>query len=390
MFSSRTRWDLSNNRLSLLLERKRRDRRAILDLTESNPTRVGLPYPAGEILAALADPESLVYEPSPRGLPAARKAVSGVFADRDLRVDPEDVFLTASTSEAYAWLFKLLAEPGDDVLVPRPSYPLFEYLTRLESLRLVSYPLVDDGGWSVDLAALEGEVGPRTRAVVVVSPNNPTGSYLKREELSAIAAICREREMALIGDEVFAEYAFATDPRRAESVLQAKDVLSFSLGGLSKLAGLPQLKVGWAAVGGPEDLRREARGRLELLGDTYLPVNSPVQQALPRLLQIAKGIRTDLRKRIHGNRMALEGVLRRAPSCRMLPSEGGWSAVLKIPATRSEEEWVLALLEEDEVLVHPGYFFDFSSPAYLVLSLLPAEESLREGVERILRRVHSR
>jgi len=257
MFSTRTQWDLSNNRLSLLLERKRRDRRAILDLTESNPTRVGLPYPTSEILAALADPESLAYDPSPRGLPVARKAVSGVFAERGLRVDAEDVFLTASTSEAYAWLFKLLAEPGDDVLVPRPSYPLFEYLTRLESLRLAAYPLVYDGGWSVDLAALEGEVGPRTRAVVVVSPNNPTGSYLKQEELSAIAAICREKEMALIGDEVFAEYPFAADPRRAESVLQAEGVLSFGLGGLSKLAGLPQLKMGWAAVGGPRTCARK-------------------------------------------------------------------------------------------------------------------------------------
>jgi len=388
MFSARTHWDLSSNRLSLLLERKRRARRAILDLTESNPTRVGLPYPNAEILAALADHESLVYEPSPQGVPAARKAVSGAFAERGLRVDPEDLFLTASTSEAYAWLFKLLAEPGDEVLVPRPSYPLFEYLTRLESLRPVAYPLVFDGGWSIDLAALEGEVGPRTRAVVVVSPNNPTGSYLKREELTAVAGICREKGMALIGDEVFAEYPFAADPRRAESVLRAEDVLSFSLSGLSKLAGLPQLKVGWVAVGGPEDLRRKARERLELLGDTYLPVNSPVQQALSRLLPIGKGIRTRLQERIVANRSILERVLKQAPSCRLLPAEGGWSAVLQIPATRAEEEWVLTLLEEDEVLVHPGYFFDFAGPAYLILSLLPAEDILGEGVERILRRVH--
>jgi alanine-synthesizing transaminase len=383
-FSSRTAWDRSSNRLAALLEEKKAGGGALLDLTETNPTRVGLHYPEGEILRALAQPSILRYEPDPRGLPAAREAVAGLFQERGVGVDPADVLLTASTSEAYAWIFKLLADPSDEVMVPQPSYPLFDYLSRLDSVIPVSYPLAAEGNWALDPAAVASRWSPRAKAVVVVSPNNPTGTYLKRRELQDLAVFCRTKGMALIGDEVFAEYPAGPDPDRAPSVLEGEGILSFSLGGLSKLAGLPQLKLGWIALGGPRELRDEARARLELIGDTYLSVNTPVQQAAPVLLEASRSIRRGISGRIEANRRFLLERVAPGAAARALPGEGGWSAVLRIPAVMSEEDWVLSLLERDGVLVHPGYFFDFPSPAYLVLSLLAREEDFREGLERIL------
>jgi len=387
MFSSRTAWDRSTNRLAALLEGRRNSGDPVLDLTETNPTRVGIAYPEMEILRALADPAAMSYEPDPRGLPAAREAIARTLLERGVGVDPGDLLLTASTSEAYAWIFKLLADPGDEVMVPRPSYPLFDYLSRLDSVRPVPYPLSPDRSWSLDLEALAAHTGPAARAVVVVSPNNPTGTYLKRGELRGLASFCREKGMALIGDEVFAEYPAGPDPERASSVLQAEGVLTFTLGGLSKLAGLPQLKLGWIGLGGPEDLRREARERLELIGDTYLSVNTPVQQAAPALLELSRSIRREIQARVEANRRLLRGRVGPDSPCGALPGEGGWSAVLRVPAVMSEEDWVLSLLERDRVLVHPGYFFDFPSPAYLVLSLLPREGDFLEGLERILARL---
>ena len=387
MFSSRTAWDRSTNRLASLLEQRRDSGEPLLDLTESNPTRVGIHYPEKEILAALADPAGITYEPDPRGLTGAREAVARTLGERGVEVDPGDLILTASTSEAYAWLFKLLADPGEEVMVPHPSYPLFDYLSRLDSVRPVPYPLSPDHGWSLDPGVLAARAGPRTRAVVVVSPNNPTGTYLKRGELRGLAHLCREKGLALIGDEVFAEYPAGPDPERAGSVLEAEGVLTFTLGGLSKLAGLPQLKLGWIGVGGPEVLRREARERLELIGDTYLSVNTPVQRAAPVLLELSRGIRARIVARVEANRRLLGGSVGSGSPCSALPGEGGWSAVLRVPAVMSEEDWVLSLLERDRVLVHPGYFFDFPSPAYLVLSLLPREGDFREGLGRILGRV---
>jgi hypothetical protein len=387
MFSSRTAWDRSPNRLASLLEERKRSGEPFLDLTETNPTRAGFRFPEAEIIEALANPGALGYDPDPKGLPAAREAVARLFGERGVTVDPDDIFLTASTSEAYSWIFKLLADPGDDVMVPHPSYPLFDYLSRLESVRPVPYPLLPEGPWSLDLPALASRCGPRARAVVSVSPNNPTGTYLKRSELGDLAPFCRERGMALIGDEVFAEYPAGPDPRRASSVLEGEGVLSLSLGGLSKLAGLPQLKLGWIALGGPESLRREARERLDLVGDTYLSVNTPVQGAAPRLLELSRGIRREISARLQANRQILLERIGPGSPGRVQPGEGGWSAVVQIPAVMSEEEWVLSLLERDRVLVHPGYFFDFPAPAYLVLSLLPREEDFREGLERILARV---
>ncbi len=371
-----------------LLRAKRQAGAAILDLTESNPTHAGLAYPSENILRSLAGLGTLVYDPDPAGLPTARQAVSQYYAARGLDVSSGRILLTASTSEAYAYLFKLLADPGDDVLVPRPSYPLFEFLAALESVSVVQYPLVCHGAWSIDFAALCAAVTGRTRAVILVNPNNPTGSYLKRDELDELLSLAREFQLAIISDEVFADYAFAPDPRRVLHLVGVEDVLTFSLSGLSKVAGLPQLKLGWIVVSGPEPRRVEARERLEWIADTYLSVSTPVQQAAPALLEAGGAVRQQIAARTAANRAFLETALGPDSACAMLPLEGGWYATLRMPRVRREEEWALALLEHDNVLVQPGFFYDFETEAFLVLSLLTRPADFQEGVRRLLARVH--
>lgn len=388
MFSSRFHWDLSPNRLARLLAGKRRAGARVLDLTESNPTRAGLSY-AGEIVQALADPGILTYAPQPAGLPAAREAVCRYYADAGYPVDPGRVLLTASTSEAYAYLFKLLADPGDEVLVPRPSYPLFEFLAAMESLRVVSYPLVYHGAWSMDCDALAAAIGPRTRAIVLVNPNNPTGSFLKRDELCSLEQLCQARGLALISDEVFADYTFAEDARRVRTLVDRAGTLSFSMSGLSKVAGLPQMKLGWTVVNGPAAARAEAMEKLELIADTYLSVGTPVQQAAATLLSLGRGIRRQIQERVRANLDWLRAAVRANSACSVLAVEGGWCATLQLPRLRPEEEWAHDLLAEDDVLVQPGYFYDFESEAFLIVSLLTAPETFREGCRRLIRRVET-
>ena len=401
MFSQRTAWDLRANRLARLLAAKRGRGEAVLDLTESNPTQVGLPYPA-DLLAPLAHPASLRYEPSPFGLPAAREAVAADFGRRGFPLEPERIVLTAATSEAYAFLFKLLCDPGDEVLVPRPGYPLFEFLAGLESIRVRSYPLVHDGEWHLDLAAvreptyplyaiasaLEGaEVvrEPESGDVVwICNPGNPTGAFIKRAERDGLEALCAERGLALVSDEVFADYAFAEDPRRASSLARDGPALAFSLGGLSKSCGLPQLKLAWIALTGPEAARTEARRRLEVVADTYLSVATPIQGAATELLARREELQSPIRLRTAANLALLRTRLAGGSPATLLDPEGGWYAVLRVPATRSEDERVAGLLEHRNVLVHPGYFFDFPHEAFLVVSLLPTPESFAEGVKRLL------
>ena len=382
MLSARTGWDLTANRLSSLVAARRRAGTRLLDLTETNPTRVGIAYPP-DLLAPLADPASLRYDPVPRGLDSAREAVAADYRRRGAPVDASRLILAASTSEAYAWLFKLLCDPGDAVLVPRPSYPLFEYLARLESVAALPYDLSYDGQWHLGPEAVREAVTPRTRAVVVVSPNNPTGSYLKRAEADALLSLAAERGLAVISDEVFADYAFGPDPRRVQTLAEDGPSLTFSLGGLSKSCGLPQLKLAWIAVTGPERWRAPARARLEVVADTYLSVSTPVQRAAPALLARLSELQPPIAERVRANREALRRRLGSGGPASVLDTEGGWSAVLQVPATESEEERVLRLLEEHDVLVHPGYFFDFPREAYLVLSLLPPRDVFDEAVGRI-------
>ncbi len=388
MFSTRVPPDLAPNRLTLAVEAARAAGTAIIDLTETNPTRVGLPY-SETLLEPLAGPASLRYEPEPFGLRAAREAVSAEYAAAGLEVDPCAIVLTASTSEAYSFLFKLLCDAGEEVLVPTPSYPLFDHLCRLDGIGVRTYPLEYHGTWSPDVASLAAAMTPRTRAVLLVSPNNPTGSLLGRRDLHAIASLCRERDLALVGDEVFSDYLI--DPRADRvSVLEQDEALTFSLGGLSKSAGLPQMKLGWIAARGPTGLLRAALARLEVVADAYLSVSTPVQRAAGPLLAAGREVRRVIQERITFNLDALIEQAAAAPSCSVLRVEGGWSAVLRVPATRPEEQLVVELLQRDGVLVHPGYFFDFAREAYLVVSLLPEPAAFREGAARVFSRVGSR
>jgi alanine-synthesizing transaminase len=355
----------------------------VIDLTESNSTRVGLPYAEDDILASIATPGSLRYEPAPFGITRAREAVASDLSAHGPHVDPSRVVLTASTSEAYAFVFKLLADPGDEVLVPVPSYPLFEHIARLESVRAVPYRLAYDGAWHVDVASARAAVTSRTRALIVVSPNNPTGSYLKKDELAALAAL----DLPIVSDEVFARFPLRDDAARARSALDEESAsLVFSLGGLSKLAALPQMKVAWMTVGGETSRVDGALARLEVIADTFLSVGTPVQHALPALLACRTTAENAIRARTLANvkeiRAAVEG-----SAVSMLDVEGGWYATLRLPRTRSEEEWAVALLEEDGVYVHPGHFFDFEEEAFVVVSLLTPGEGLREGMRRIVERV---
>jgi aspartate/methionine/tyrosine aminotransferase len=367
VFSSRLDWSFQTNRLSALRSTKRN----VLDLTESNPTRAGLVYPEQEILSALSDPRALRYDPEPRGLLSAREAVARYYGD----VPPSRILLTASTSEAYAYLFKLLCDPGDEILSPRPSYPLFEFLAGLESVRVVQYPLRYDGAWHIDFDALEKAITPRTKAIVVVNPNNPTGSFLKREEWFGLQGL----GIPILSDEVFSDYAFTPDPSRVESLTDATDVLTFSMSGLSKIAALPQMKLGWIVASGPN--HDAALDRLELIADTYLSVVTPVQIALPRLLDASVALRDQILNRTRANLALLRGVT--VP----LHVEGGWYATLQVPRTRTEEDWALDLLARRDVLVQPGFYFDFEQEAYLVLSLLTPPATFAEGLNRMMQEI---
>jgi alanine-synthesizing transaminase len=382
-FSLRSSVDLTPNRLSIALARARASSRPVIDLTASNPTRAGIPYARDAILGALATPAALHYEPAPFGIALARDAVASDLSSHGPYVDPSRVVLTASTSEAYAFLIKLLADPGDEILVPAPSYPLFEHIGRLESVRAVPYRLAYDGAWHVDVASARAARTPRTRAVIVVSPNNPTGSYLKRDELAALAAL----ELPIVSDEVFARFPLRDDATRVRSALEEKAVgLVFSLGGLSKLAALPQMKVAWMAVGGEKSRVDAALARLEVIADAFLSVGTPVQHALPALLASRAMAENAIRARTLANVGEVRGAVK-GSAASMLDVEGGWYATLRLPRTRTEEEWAVALLEEDGVYVHPGHFFDFEEEAYVVVSLLAKGEMVREGVRRIVERV---
>jgi len=386
VFSSRVQRSLAANRLAVAIARARGGGRALIDLTESNPTRAGFDYPA-DLLAPLADCRGLSYAPEPLGAPGARRAVADDYARRGLTVDPERIVLTASTSEAYSLLFKVLCDPGDEVLIPRPSYPLFEHLAGLDAVSVRPYDLEYHGRWAIDLDSVERACSSRTRGVLVVTPNNPTGSFARQDEIAALASLCATRDLALVADEVFADYAWTPDAARsAGHVLSAREALVVSLGGLSKTVGLPQVKLGWMAVGGPDGLVRQLRSRLEVACDTYLSVSTPVQLAAAELLARGAALRTQIQARVSDNYRALLARAGRAPSTEVLAADAGWYAVIKVPSLVPEEDLAVSLVEEDGVIAHPGYFFDFTRESFLVISLLPPDDRFAEGTSRIFRR----
>jgi aspartate/methionine/tyrosine aminotransferase len=469
LFSERTNWKLAQNRLTQALEEVRTAGVSLLDLTISNPTRAGLEYDSRTILAALASARALDYDPQPKGLREAREAVAGYYrSDHGIQeLGAERIVLTTSTSEGYSFVFRLLCNAGDEVLVPKPSYPLFEFLAGLEDVKLVPYPLIYDHWWQMDFPSLEKAVTERTRGVVVVHPNNPTGSYVKEREVELLNAFCRARGLALIADEVFLDYGLDTDAGSgnshvgtaapgcpversstassshrlagfqglrlaiqqerylsAESAAPPKghvgtaalgcpvepsstalfgssdlgcrssfagnnEVLTFTLSGLSKISALPQMKVAWIVTSGPDDEVAAAMARLEVIADTYLSMNAPIQWAVPALLEQRRSIQRQLLERVERNLAELDRQLAGQKACQRLEVEGGWYAVLRVPVTRSDEELAIELAREKRVLVHPGHFYDFPSDGYLVVSLIAPEGEFREGVSRGLEKMNA-
>ncbi|MBZ5641658.1 MAG: pyridoxal phosphate-dependent aminotransferase [Acidobacteriia bacterium] len=387
MFTSRTNWQLHPNPYTQALEEHRRSGGEILDLTASNPTECGFDYPQEEILSALADPRSLAYHPESKGLAEARRAVAGYYEGRAgfspsaAPVDPDHVLLASGTSEAYSHVFRLLCEPGDEILVPAPSYPLFEFLADLADIRLVPYPLLYDHGWQIDLVSLRAALTPRSRAVMVVHPNNPTGSFVKPGEAAELAGICAARDMAIVADEVFLDYTNAPHPAQTFALHDA--ALTFTLSGLSKISLLPQMKLAWTVVSGPHSLAKTAVERLEIIADTYLSPGTPVQLALPKFLALRHGLQSQVRRRISENLSVLDAALAESGVVTRLDFEGGWYTVLRVPVTRTDEALAIDLLQRCSVLVHPGHFFNFPRDGFLVISLITLESEFQEGVRRL-------
>lgn len=393
MFAQRTNWNLKPNPLAAALEAHRTAGKELLDLTASNPTKCGFRYDEPAILEALAHPAAVVYQPSAKGLLSARDAVAGYysgmhrFSGNRFEVDPESIFLTTSTSEGYSYLFRLLCDPGDELLVPAPSYPLFEFLADLNEVRLVPYALLYDHGWQMDFHSLETSLTSRSRGVLVVHPNNPTGSFVKPEEAGALSTLCATRDMALIADEVFLDYIF--EGGTPASFAGNRAALTFTLSGLSKIAALPQMKLAWIVCSGPSRLVQDAIARLDIIADTYLSQNAPIQLAAPRFLEQRCRLQAQIMERTRANLAELDRQLAQQSLCRRLHVEGGWYAVLRVPVTQSDEELAIELLRKQSVFVHPGHFFDFPSDGYLVLSLLTLPAEFQEGVRRTLQTLNT-
>src|SRR6202790_3881205 len=385
MFSERTNWKLAQNRFTQTLEEVRASGAKILDLTVSNPTRIGLHYDEPAILGALASPRTLDYDPESKGLREARAAVAEYYAEEHgvRGMDAERIILTTSTSEGYSFVFRLLCNAGDELLVPKPSYPLFEFLADLQDVKLTPYELIYDHGWQMDFPSLQNGVSERTRGVVVVHPNNPTGSYVQAAEMKMLNSFCAEHRLAVIADEVFLDYRLGNTVHA--SFAGNREVLTFSLSGLSKIAALPQMKVAWLVTSGPEGDVREAMGRLDVIADTYLSMNTPLQWATPALLAQRESIQPQLLLRVKQNLTELDRQLGAAQGCQRLVGEGGWYAVLRVPVTQPDEEFAIELLREKFVLVHPGHFYDFPSDGYLVVSLITPPLEFSAGVSALLK-----
>ena len=382
MFSNRTSWNRTTNRLSEALARHRASGKPLFDLSASNPTECGFDYDNHAIMRALCSPASLQYQPDPRGLSIARLGVVQYYAERDQQIEIDDVVLTTSTSEAYSFVFRLLCNAGDEVLAPSPSYPLFDFLADIQDVKIKPYSLVYDHGWQIDLHGLQQAITPETRGIIVVHPNNPTGSFVKPEELAALNQLCAEKQMALIADEVFLDFSLRHD--LPASFTANTGALTFTMSGLSKIAGLPQMKLPWLVVSGPEAQKSEALARLEIIADTYLSMNAPVQLASPEFLRQRHSFQKQLMARVRANLEELDRQIAGQRHCARLEVEGGWYCVLRIPATRSDEDLVLALLEQQGVFVHPGHFYDFAQDGYLVVSLITPQREFGEGIKRLL------
>jgi aspartate/methionine/tyrosine aminotransferase len=384
MFSERCNWDLSPNPITRLLEAKRAAGEKVIDLTASNPTKAGFLYPEAKIRKAISQPGSIFYEPDSRGLGSARRAVAAYYRQRGEEIDPDSILLTAGTSEAYGFIFKLIGDPGDEVLIPHPGYPLLSYLSSLESLRYVYYPLRygDSKGWRIDLEILSALITSRTRAIVLVHPNNPTGSYVKQEEWEGINRLCEGQGIVRIVDEVFFDFSSERAPDRVRSVSNDSGALTFVLNGFSKILGLPQMKLGWIVTAGDPGVSRPAGERLETIADFYLSVGTPVQLAAESLLLERKSIQEQIQTRLLENEAWLKRQAAKKSNFRVLIREGGWYAILSVTHPSTDEEIACRLLETENTLIHPGSFYEFHRDGFFVVSLLTPPDDFREGATR--------
>jgi alanine-synthesizing transaminase len=386
MFSKRFEYNIEENKLSRLLKEKKAACINVFDLTESNPTNAGFSYNEIGIRNSIATSDSTKYNPDPKGLKSSREAVSQYYNEKNLNINADNIILTSGTSEAYSFIFKLLADPEDEILIPRPGYPLFSFIAEMESVRIKYYDLEysDENSWGIDFNSLKSQVTDKTKAVVLVNPNNPTGSFVKARELNELSGICRKHNIAIICDEVFLDYTIETDRNRVFSLAGIDYVLTFTLSGLSKICGLPQMKLSWIIVSGPRKECKEAMARLEIITDTYLSVGTPIQLALSNLLTGKDLIQSQIKKRILGNYNFLMEILTGNKQLKLLKAGGGWYSVLKINLEIDEESFVYGLLKNKDVYIHPGYFFDFKEEGIIILSLLTEEKVFCEGVKRIL------
>ncbi len=400
MFAERTNWNLTPNRLSEALAQHLAAGKKLFDLSASNPTEVGFSFDGESILHSLCDPTALTYVPDPKGLLRARQGVAEYYADRGDEVAVDDIVLTTSTSEAYSFVFRTLCSPGDELLVPAPSYPLFGFLADIHDVRLIHYPLVYENGWQIDFPSLQQAITPRTRGIIVVNPNNPTGHFVKPEELVKLNEICTASNLAVIADEVFLDFAHADFGARRDAVRVAQPrgengkkpaslavnggALTFTMSGLSKISGLPQMKAAWLVASGPAAIKKQALDRIEIIADTYLSMNAPVQLALPVLLQQRHGFQKQVLTRVRRNVGDLDRQLMLRKTCSRLEIEGGWYAVVRVPVTRSDDDLAVDLLTKKGIYVHPGHFYDFAKDGYLIVSLILPEREFAEGCRQML------
>jgi len=385
-FARRTNWPIVPNALTTILENFRGNNIPVFDLTGSNPTSCGFSYPEDVIARSLTDKRNFKYTPNSQGGMSARQAVCDYYREQGYEVDPSRIFLTSSTSEAYSCLFRLLLNPGEGAAFPQPGYPLFSYLGDLNDAQVMNYALVYDRQWKMDFKGLDEILSGEAKVLMLVNPNNPTGSYVGAGDLQKINHLCLSRQTSIICDEVFADFPLQTEKKHV-SLVENDSVLTFVLSGISKVLGLPQMKLSWIVVNGPDELVHAAMERLEIITDTYLSVNTPVQNALSEWFRHKKVIQDSIRVRLQKNLNFLKMQAASALGCELLAADGGWYAVVRIPSCQSEEAWVLQFLKNDHVLVHPGYFFDFESEAFIVISLLPDEDTFAQGVRRLFKRI---
>lgn len=382
MFAERTNWNLARNRLSQTLQQHREAGKLLIDLTASNPTECGFDFDREAVLQALCQPSAMLYEPDAKGMASARRSVAEYYRERHGDVPPQDIIMTTSTSEAYFFVFRTICNPGDEILVPEPSYPLFTFLADIQDVKIARYPLVYDQGWHIDFHALEKAVTSHTRGLIVVHPNNPTGQFCKLPEVERLNQISSARGLAIIADEVFLD--FSIDENLPLSFVTNRGVLTFTMSGLSKISGLPQMKTAWLVTSGPEELKSQALERIEVIADTFLSMNTPVQTAIPIFLNQRQKFQAQVKERMLRNLTEFDRQLAAQTFCKRLAMEGGWYAVLRVPALRSDEDLAIELLTAKGVYVHPGHFYDFPTEGYLIVSLIVPEREFAEGIRRVL------